>query len=147
MLVNWKTVSDVHFDITVMITFRLPCSSTINWCETNHYFLQIIILRLLFAGSQQTQNQRTDAAVLLSMSTPPPPHPVRTEQTAVSELTSEPLSVCVCVPLSLPVCLTDGLFVLLVSVCAFGASWSAVQYRPRTCKKKEGSPLIYFTHA
>lgn len=37
------------------------------------------------------------------------PPPVRAEQTAVSELTSEPLSSCM--PVGLPACLTDCLFV------------------------------------
>lgn len=37
------------------------------------------------------------------------PPPVRTEQAAVSELTSEPLSSCM--PVGLPACLTDCLFV------------------------------------
>lgn len=60
---------------------------------------------------------------------------------------SWPLNPWVRVPPSLPACLTDGLFVLPVSVCVlFALRRSALQYRPWTCKKKEGSPLMYFTH-
>lgn len=35
MLVSWKTVSDVHFDVIVSRYSRLGCSSTINWRETH----------------------------------------------------------------------------------------------------------------
>lgn len=111
-----------------------------NIMKKNHDFAQIIFVIVVcrITANSEPQNRLCTAAKLVQPPRPPTP-PVRTEQAAVSELTSEPLSVCV--PLSLPACLTDGLFVLLVSVCAVCVSRSAGQYRPWTCKKKEGSLL------
>lgn len=135
------------FDITVAITFRLHYSSTISWCETHWYYIYMYIyiyfLQIISCLQDQTQNQRTDAALLLSVFKPPP---VRKEQTAVSELTSEPLRVCVCVCLWVcpPVWPTACLYSRRVSVLFARVSLLVNIGRERAKRKKD--PLLCISH-
>lgn len=86
-------------NVSITLTYELLSDSkTVWWCCAESCSV--------FAGIQQIQNWGEEAVLLPSTMKPPP---VRTEQTAVSELTSEPLSSCM--PVGLPACLTDCLFV------------------------------------